>query len=216
MTGTTTLILLKVASIEKLRRWLRLLVLRVHVRHGLWGVSLRRQEHFHLLWRHHGHLLGMRLHLVMRVEAKVVWCLLLWLHWHSVHVNVVTNVKSLRAARLSVDWHRWLLLLSLLPVVVAFVIMSSIAFRLELLLVLLLLLLLLGLFLILIIVGLSVTTLPLIFVLIVPILIIPIITLSLMAILLISTLIILLLLIITVRLVELAIIATIISSIYFI
>ena len=215
MTGTTTLILLKVASIEKLRRWLRLLVLRVHVRHGLWGVSLRRQEHFHLLWRHHGHLLGMRLHLVMRVEAKVVWCLLLWLHWHSVHVNVVTNVKSLRAARLSVDRHRWLLLLSLLPVVVAFVIMSSIAFRLELLLVLLMLLLL-GLFLILIIVGLSVTTLPLIFVLIVPILIIPIITLSLMAILLISTLIILLLLIITVRLVELAIIATIISSIYFI
>ena len=216
MTGTATLILLKVASIEKLRRWLRLLMLRVHVRHGLWGVSLRRQEHFHLLWRHHGHLLGMRLHLVMRVEAKVVWCLLLWLHWHSVHVNVVTNVKSLRAARLSVDRHRWLLLLSLLPVVVAFVIMSSIAFRLELLLVLLLLLLLLGLFLILIIVGLSVTTLPLIFVLIVPILIIPIITLSLMAILLISTLIILLLLIITVRLVELAIIATIISSIYFI
>ena len=231
MTGTTTLILLKVASIEKLRRLLRLLMLRVHVRHGLWGVSLRRQEHFHLLWRHHGHLLGMRLHLVMRVEAKVVWCLLLWLHWHSVHVNVVTNVKSLRAARLSVDRHRWLLLLSLLPVVVAFVIMSSIAFRLELLLVLLMLLLL-GLFLILIIVGLSIATLPLIFVLIVPILIIPIIrwglsllkiiivivstspsiiTLSLLA----SALILLLLLINTRRLVELAIVTTIISSIYF-
>ena len=232
MTGTTTLILLKVASIEKLRRWLRLLVLGEHVRHGLGCIRLRRQEHLHLLWRHHGHLLGWRLHLVMRIEAKVVLCLLLWLHWHSVHVNVVTNVKSLRAARLSVDWHRWLLLLlSLLPVVVAFVvIMTSIAFRLELLL-LLLLLLLLGLFLRLIIVWISVATLPLIFVLIVPILIVPIIrwglillkiiivvsssssivTLALLA----SALILLLLLIITIWLVELAIITTIITTIYF-
>ena len=167
---------------------------------------------------------------MMRIEAKVVLCLLLWLHWHSVHVNVVTNVKSLRAARLSVNRHlRWLLL-SLLPVVVAFVIMSSIAFRLELLL-LLLLLLLLGLFLILIIVWLSVATLPLIFVLIVSILIIPIIrwglsllkiiivvsssssiiTLSLLA----SALILLLLLISTIRLIKLAIISTIVSTIYF-
>ena len=142
VTCTTSLILLKVSSIEKLRRGLRLLVLRVHIRHGLWCVCLRRQEHLHLLRRHHGHLLGRKLHLVMRIVAKVVWCLLLWLHWHSVHVNVVANVKSLRAARLSVDWHRRLLLMSLLSLVVAFVIMSSIAFRLELLLVLLLLLLL--------------------------------------------------------------------------